>query len=168
MSLISRISGFDTWAELERAAEERYWDGMALATDPEGRHCGAVYLWGYVAEMLLKVAYYRFRNKVKPTDDVQAELVGIPARAKLLGLRWPARNLHRLNSLALLLIEERKIESNPMDPYVAAQLQGHVNLLMGHWTEILRYKDEKATPFESSEVLNSIDWLWSNWSSLWS
>jgi hypothetical protein len=165
MGLVSRISGIDTWSELERAADERYWDGIVLAVDREGRHSGAVYCWGYVVEMKLKTAYYRVRG-VPSSTDLQTELRGIPDRARALGLAWVG-SLHNLVSLVSLLIIERRIRGQPLNSGLAQELRRHIAIVGDHWTETLRYKDTRATPEESSEVMNSVDWLLAHAHELW-
>jgi len=50
MSLLARINmlePIETWASLQQAANERYWDGLDLVTGSEARRLGAVYLLGY-------------------------------------------------------------------------------------------------------------------------
>jgi hypothetical protein len=42
--------------EFWAAARQRYQDGLACAGG--GRRTGAIYLWGYSAEMALKAAYF--------------------------------------------------------------------------------------------------------------
>jgi len=166
MTLISRVSNFDTWAELQRAADERYWDGMSLATDPEDRRCGALYLWGYVAEMLLKVAYYRIRS-VPYGEDLRNELAGMRDRALALGFTWRG-NWHNLESLVSLLIQERSTRGRPLDAYFAEELRHHIDAIAENWSETLRYKDVRALPEETALVFRSLDWLRSHVTELWS
>ena len=44
--------------EFRQAAESRFNDGLQLAA--QGRRLGAIYLWGYGAEMAVKAAYFSF------------------------------------------------------------------------------------------------------------
>jgi hypothetical protein len=53
----------DSIAEFLLAARQRYDDGLTLAS--HGRRTGAIYVWGYAAEMLLKASFFR--------------LIGVPA-----------------------------------------------------------------------------------------
>lgn len=53
--LLARLNP-DSIAEFRSAERERYEDGSALAA--AGRGTGAVYLWDYTAEMLLKAACF--------------------------------------------------------------------------------------------------------------
>jgi hypothetical protein len=46
----------DSIQEYRAAARERFHDGLAMAG--RGRRTGAIYLWGYAAEMFLKAAYF--------------------------------------------------------------------------------------------------------------
>ena len=59
MSFQSRLANLEpveTCATLESAAWERYWDGFDLATSSTaGRYTGALYLLGYVVEIVLKI-----------------------------------------------------------------------------------------------------------------
>src|SRR5205085_11501029 len=48
-----------TWPELEEAAEQRFWDGFVLAAGSEPRPTGAIYVLGYVAELVLLVMWCR-------------------------------------------------------------------------------------------------------------
>ena len=48
----------DSIREFRAAARQRFDDALAMAD--QGRRTGAVYLWGYTSEMLLKAAYFSF------------------------------------------------------------------------------------------------------------
>lgn len=51
----------ETILEFQAAAEDRYWEAISLMTD--GHLAGGIYLAGYVAEMLLKSAYFSVRGE---------------------------------------------------------------------------------------------------------
>ncbi len=75
MSFWTRIRDIpETWPEMERAAQQRYWDGLTLAVESAESGTAAIYLWGYVAETLLKSAGLRLALGVTPE---QAERMGI-------------------------------------------------------------------------------------------
>jgi hypothetical protein len=166
LGLVARLSTHDTRSELERAAWERYWDGVTLATDAGVRSTGAIYLLGYVAQVTLKSAYYRVRQ-VPATQDLSAELRGLRARATVLGVNWQG-NWHNLDSLARLLVTERRVREQAMDPMFEATFQGHVRVVSLNWTETLRYKDTRAESPEVEAVYDSTDWLLINYENLWS
>src|SRR5437016_4276672 len=138
MAINDRLSRHDTWSELERAAISRYWDGLALALGEAGHRTGAIYLLGYVAEMLIKTAYYRVRC-IDALVNLQDELRGMPARASFLGLSWRG-NKHNLESLCRLQVEERRARGQAMQPDLSVPLQRRIAVITRNWTETLRYK----------------------------
>ena len=74
----------ETVNDLVLAAEERYWDAYELAV--QGRAFAAIYVAGFTAEMLLKVAGFRF-DGAAPGDAIQPRL----GPAKTYGaVRFPA------------------------------------------------------------------------------
>jgi hypothetical protein len=166
VALLERTTRRDTWSELEAAAHLRYFDGLQLATSERERLTGALYMLGYVAEILVKTAYYRFR-RLGPTDDVAGELKGMSARARVLGFDWQG-NRHNLESLAALLVFERDAAGAPMDLVEATEFQSRVAAIGAHWSEMLRYKDIEAVQAELTEVFEDVEWLVTNHRQLWS
>jgi hypothetical protein len=167
LSLLDRISPRETWADLESAADERYRDAERLAAAPKSRRTGAVYLLGYVFEMLVKAAYYRFVG-LAATQDVSPVLRGMPTRARYLNLPWQG-NRHNVGSLADLLVFERRAQGRPLPTALEAQLVGFAwAVANAHWTETLRYKDTLATEAEVREMFRSVDWLYGQYAVLWS
>lgn len=165
MPLLLRSSVTDTWAELEEAAAERYWDAIALAM--EERLTGAMYMLGYAFEMLVKCAYYRFIG-LGPTDNVAPVLRGMKDKARLHGFSWRG-NLHNSESVISLLVLERRVSGHPMDTGVSATAMGYaVSLARFEWSETLRYKRVAASELEMTNVLESVDWLQTNYAALWS
>jgi G3E family GTPase len=151
---------------MESAALQRYFDGLSLATSESDRFTGALYVLGYTAEILVKTAYYRVRG-AGPADDVAAELRGMPARARYLGLDWQG-NRHNLENLAELLVNERAFGGFAMDALFAAEFQAHVSNVGAHWSEVLRYKGTVAFESELVAVFESVEWLVDNHAQLWS
>jgi len=90
---IARLVPIETWPQLLNASQHRYWDGFALATSGETRNVGAVYLLGYVAEMLLKVAYFRIEGFPRHGDVDHARSA---ARRQARLYRLQRRNDHDL------------------------------------------------------------------------
>ncbi len=168
MGLMSRCSAQDSWGEMEEAAKERFADGLCLALSEDQRRTGAIYLWGYVAEMVLKVAYYRVRG-LGPADETSAELRGMRDRARFLGSPWTGgHSRHRAQDLAYLLVCERRARRRALDPYLAQELQGHAQTIAAHWSENLRYRNVDAASNELEEFFNSVDWLLTNRVLFWS
>lgn len=166
MALLERLAKFDTWPELESAAGERYTDALSLAVGPDDRTTGAVYLFGYVFEMLLKTAYYRFIG-LSAESNVAPTLRGMPKKAKDLDFTWRG-NRHNSQSLASLLVYERRVFGRPLDTKIAAELMGHASALsVFHWSESLRYKAVIATESELKSVYDSAEWIRANHNELW-
>lgn len=165
MGMLNRATPKDTWGEMTQAAERHYWDGLTLALAEHTQRVGAIYLLGYVAEILLKTAYYQIR-RVRSNESVLAELRGMEGRATQLGFPWVG-NRHNLRSIAKLLIEERLKIGHAMEPNMAGLLMYHTSRLAGHWSETLRYKNLTASEREMAEVYGSIDWLKKHYDNLW-
>lgn len=126
-----------------------------------------MYLFGYVFEILVKTAYYRFVG-LRSTDSVAHELRGLPSKAKSLGLEWQG-NRHNVESVAQLLIRQRRSQDRPLHEAVGPSLVGHAaKLSRFEWSEKLRYKNVVASDSELLSVRNSVDWVRANYAALWS
>jgi hypothetical protein len=156
-----RLEPVETCETLESAAWERYWDGFELATQQtQDRTTGALYLLGYVVEVVLKVGFFR--------------IIGIPAgtRVDLRSIRshqaWTQNtNLHDIVPLARVLVAERDLRSKPLDPVFAGVLDRHVQILATHWSESVRYRATQALPEEIAEVYECAEWILANRETLW-
>ncbi len=146
---------------MELAAEQRYWDGLTLAHADTGNETGALYLLGYVAEMLLKTAYFRVAG-VPFADNVAPSLKAASNNAA-----WLGGNLHNLQSWVALLNAVRVVQGQPWDVATASLVDRHVRIIDSHWRESLRYTSFSAVPAELEEVLASVDWLRDNYDVLW-
>lgn len=121
---------------------------------------GAIYLLGYVSEIVLKVAFFR----VCGWPAHQA----VDLRMATTHALWGGYNLHDVTAWAALLIEERRLRGRPFDPVFAAQLLRHATTVAVNWREILRYRQSAAIDGELEEVFQSVDWLLGNYNLLWS
>jgi hypothetical protein len=144
----------ETWPNMRAAAEERYWDAMTLAVSGSGRATGAVYLFGYVAEILLKTAYCQL-VQLPQTDNVY----------RFLSSR--SSTLHDLSSLERLLQRTRSTIDNPMTPEIAAGLDYRVKIIESHREVSMRYYAFTATSGELGEVYESVEWIRTNYDRLW-
>ena len=96
--------------EFRASAERRFDEGMELAT--AGYRTGAIYLWGYSAEMTLKAAYFSLLGRMETSlltwhgDIIPAINAG---RGK--GIAWPTQGQgHNVRAWAELLVIERRRE----------------------------------------------------------
>ena len=152
---------FETWPGMEQAAAQRFWDSLALATADAGHEAGAIYLLGYVAEMLLKTAYFRVTG-VPSSQDIAPHLTAARRNAS-----WRGGNLHDLRSWFVLLNDARSFRGNPWGAAVAATIERHVLIVVSHWRESSRYTSLTATDAELEEAFLSVDWLLDNHDVLW-
>jgi len=149
--------------EFRAAARQRYNDGLSLAG--QGRRTGAIYMWGYSAEMTLKASY--FALTLAETDTITwgghiqpAILHGRNVRS----IAWPYQGAgHNVRAWAELLVAERA--AIPGMAYVAAT--GHHIQACGQriallWSETLRYHKNLAYPHEVTQVRLAAEWLLAN------
>ncbi len=164
MSFLSRLKlaePFETWPRMELAAEQRYWDGLTLALANTGNENVSIYLFGYVAEMLLKTAYFQV-IQLPRSDNIVSSLKEAQKNAF-----WLGGNLHNLRSWVNLLNEVRAFQGIPWHPVMAASIERHVLIVESHWRESIRYTSFPATATELEEVFTSVDWLRANSEILW-
>jgi hypothetical protein len=136
----------ETWPEMERAAHQRYWDGLTLANGDSGCGTLAIYCWGYVAELLLKCADLSLRS-IPATEDVSRTLQG-------LGIRH-----HRLFELLEDVVTARAGARRPFDAAIEGALRTHVATLEQNWGVGLRYRCLLPTEDELEECGAAADWL---------
>ena len=147
------------------AAWGRYREGNQLAiaagqqNNPALRH-GAIYLFGYVAELVLKAAYFRLR----PANALGT--IAIPdmhnARNRATShfhVHWPGTNLHFLPGWANLLVHERHLLGQPYAPPFATSLVAQVNRLTLLWTESIRYYYSRPVLAEVGVAHTAARWL---------
>src|SRR5437879_6141475 len=87
MRLLKRCHQDDSIREYRAAARQRFDDALAMAG--RGRHTGAIYLWGYTAEMTLKAAYFSLIGLAE-TALISWKVHLQPAinRGKSMGISW--------------------------------------------------------------------------------
>ena len=148
--------------EFDLAASERNADAAALAA--AGRRTAAIYLYGYVAEMLLKAAYFRLirYGDADPIDIVALRsAVGENPASMSRSLGLPGtRNLHDLSAWANLIVAYRTSRTLVYaDTTLAATLIEHVAMIHDRWTETIRYHKNTAYQHELVRVAGACDWL---------
>lgn len=146
---------------MELAAEARFWDGFTLAAGDADSQTGAVYLLGYVVEMLLKTAYFRVTH-VAVGENIAPHLQGARSQALRRG-----GNLHNLQSWVALLNDTRFVQGVAWDVVTATVIESHVLTVDAHWRESLRYTSIVAARTELEEVFASAEWLLTNRELLW-
>jgi hypothetical protein len=161
----------DSIDEFLAAACERYCDGIELAA--QARRMGAIYLFGYSAEMVMKAAYFRAIGVSNRAPlGRQSHLNAAVTRARQLGVNWPnPRNLHYVQGWAELLVVIQmnlvKTSQPPpasayADPTFAHRVREHATIVQNLWNESLRYHKNRAYEFELIRMQSSVDWLMKN------
>ncbi len=148
--------------EFDLAATERYRDAAALSLGE--RRAGAVYLYGYVVEMLLKAAYFRALRyadtaPISLTDLRTAAGDNPGSTARTLGLAG-TRNLHDIGAWAELLVAFRTTRG-PVYPDVGfgALLLNRVTVVRQRWAETIRYHKNTAYQHELERVEYACRWV---------
>ncbi len=160
MGLIGRLPKQHSMLEFLSAARQRFEEAKRAAI--AGDRLVGVYLSGYAAEMLLKVAYFRLVGK-EPSDLIAVKEMN-EAKAKantLFGIGWK-ENLHDLSRWAELLIEERKFRNVPYRPAFRRRLNVQVDSLRKNWREDLRYRVNRPRQDEVTKVVEVVNWLFAN------
>ena len=150
--------------EFRAAARQRFADGLALAA--AGRRAGAIYLWGYAAEMTLKAAYFSFMGVA---DDAALTLQGhiLPAIERgrtAFGIAWPKAGAgHNVRAWASLLVSARAVAPGTAFPApFAGDIRAYAGVVGGLWSETLRYHKNVAYSSEMRRVRTAVAWLLTN------
>jgi hypothetical protein len=146
----------DTIREFRAAARQRSSDAISL--EAAGRRTGAIYLWGYVAEMTLKAAFFDVsgfsETQVIRRSDLRAGLATLPG----VGGNPP---LHHLGLWAQALVTLRA--GTPglayADPTFGSMVAAKAQSLYGHWRETIRYRKNIAYTHEVVRVRSEAQWL---------
>lgn len=139
----------DRIATFAAAAEGRFFDGMALWAGEATRRQGAHYLFGYAAELSLKVAYFRFVG-LNEQGYVWNLLQNAPGGH--LDLR-----VHDLGALGRELALLRAATAN--DPVFEGEIVRQASLAHAEWSEVMRYRTFPPTDAETTEVAEAAYWL---------
>ncbi len=151
----------ESLTSLLKAAQCRLYDGLELGSAGVEHSTAAIYLLGYVAEILLKAACLRV-NSFDPRANAFAEL-----RLLQLAHFQPKTNLHDLGQLFATLMTLRALAGIPSDAVRDGTIRKNVLVIASHWNESLRYTGQIATKVEVSEVFESTFWLYKNFRVLW-
>ena len=152
--------GPDCIAGFRSAAVQRHLDACRLADNE--RRTGAVYLWGYSIEMLLKAAFFRAFGYDSQRPITAADLRAAVQLAPSLGYAWPAgANLHHLPGWSQLLVRLRANLPNEAYPSLAfaSRIQRRAVHVYQVWRETLRYHENRAYEFEVRAVRECAEWF---------
>jgi hypothetical protein len=166
LPLKQRLSAADTIGEYELAREDRYWDGWHLAA--EGRAMGAIYLFGYMAEITLKCAYFRRVTPPQNTFLINAnQLSTARAVAKAWGLPGSTDNFHSLLLWRELLCAERRRVNDPLEATIEKFLITNSAIIEDNWSIDMRYKQTTVSQDELEKISQAAEWFYHNYENLW-
>lgn len=146
--------------EFRLAARQRFDDGLVLAS--AGQRTGAVYLWGYTAEMTLKSAYFSLIGLAE-TDSVTWRGHLLPAidRGRAMGIAWPTTGQgHNVRAWSELLIADRATAADTAYamPF-AFEVQRRGQRIERLWRETLLYHRNLPYTYELAQVREAAEWL---------
>ncbi len=153
--------------DFELAAESRLDDAMTLLL--ANRLLGAIYLFGYVAEIYLKIAVYR-RLGARQTAQVHVMFRQAHRRAQELGLsqhfeQWESG--HGLMFWARLLWSLPNPDGRELGSEERCSLYRHVRRIEDRWTVNMRYSVDTSSRREAETVQTSVEWIKRNRVALW-
>lgn len=160
--LVDRFTD-DTIRQFRAAARIRNEDAWRLSA--AGRGAAAIYLWGYVAEMTLKAAWFELAGfapdqAVGPRDLRAA----VKLAETTYGIHWPVQGrLHAVWHWAQLVTLHRMAAvGGYADPSFATAVVDYSRWVHERWRETLRYKKNRPYSFEVRMVAESAGWLLAN------
>lgn len=150
----------DSIREFRAAAKMRFDEGLSLATS--GHRMGAVYLWGYTAEMVVKAAYFSLSGLA--LNDIitwSAHIQPAIAKGIGIGIYWPPQGKgHNVRAWAELLVAERALSpATSYQPALALSVQKHGQRIESLWRETLRYHKNQAYLFEMTQLREATEWF---------
>lgn len=161
---LNALANPETLQDFELAAQERYWEGLELMV--AGRESGGVYLLGYTAEMLLKLASFRLES-VRPTDLVKPRLAPVRNWMKQTCPGIDSEGFHSLVFWATYLRTRRRQQGRPLDQLMESQLAQRTRRLYAVWAVEMRYRSLRLPASDLRSAYDSVTWIRDNYLRLW-
>lgn len=164
-----------TLATMVEAARERGDDALALYL--QDRHTSALYFFGYVVELLLKVAFFRCLGESTATPwrappgersllrRFRQQLTDLSAAGNWVA--YDMEGLHALDGWAWLLMKTWR-RTDSYDRHLAQQMVRRVLAVRDVWSVELRYWPGHAAAANVERVVPHIDWLEQHLTRTWS
>lgn len=168
MPLLGRLAFPETVGDMLQASHVRFEEGMTLMD--AGHLDGGIYLLGYVAEMILKIAFCRMDATMPPTITVRSKFPDAVTHWRShTGATSPPRGYeHSFIFWETVLPYERAGQHKPpLGIIVAYTLSQCIKVVSDNWDVKMRYQPRTATGAEADEVRLAVVWLHDNQTSLW-
>lgn len=165
MKLSDRVkNGEELLQDFELAAEERFLDAQELLA--RGHGTGAAYLAGYVAEMLLKNAIFRF-DGARPFDRIYPRLHPAKkwAQKSLPGIKFT--NFHDIWFWAHVLRKKRLERGRPLPEAFGQNLMRVAYRINRAWAVDLRYFGFEVSVSFAKRSFEDVAWIKKNHAILW-
>ncbi len=133
---------------------------MALAA--AGFRTGAIYLWGYTAEMILKAAYFSLIGRAESAALTwRGDILPAIEAGKLMKIAWPKPGQgHNVRAWSELLIAEHAATPGAAyPPLFGREVQACGQRIGQLWSESLRYHKNQAYWYEVNQVREATEWL---------
>lgn len=146
----------DSIAGFRSAARQRFADAEALRR--ADRRSGAIYLYGYSAEMILKSAFFQCQGFSESQRIELRDLISALQR------NASRPNLHHLGLWADVLVQFRI--STPgfayPDPTFGTLIRSKASAIYQIWRETIRYHKNLAYLHELNRIRNDVQWLYAH------
>src|SRR5262249_281475 len=146
--------------EFRASARQRFEDGVALAA--AGHRTGAIYLWGYTAEMILKAAYFSLLGRPEAAVLTwTADILPAINAGRSMGIAWPVHGQgHNVRAWAECLVATRAATPGTAYPHpFGLEVQARGQRIGNLWSETLRYHKNVAYLYERNQVREAVEWL---------
>jgi len=146
--------------EFRASARQRFEDGVALAA--AGHRTGAIYLWGYTAEMILKAAYFSLLGRPQAAVLTwTADILPAINAGRSMGIAWPVHGQgHNVRAWAEFLVATRAATPGTAYPHpFGLEVQARGQRIGNLWSETLRYHKNVAYLYERNQVREAVEWL---------
>jgi hypothetical protein len=156
MGIRSRIPArAESVHEFSCGLEDRFWDGLELLM--VDHRAGGIYLMGFAAEMILKLACCRI-DGMRPNDRISVWLGTVRS--------WAKRNLPGVDPEHFHSIffwtqayKFKRAMAGASNPPLIAELDRRMSRLHENWLVDMRYVDDRSLPAEADEVYDDVAWI---------
>ncbi len=155
----------ETLGMFELAWEQRYLEGERLLLTEDTR-AGGIYLLGYVAEMVMKAAYFRFTG-AESEDRVLWLIEGKEFKDVARQVGSPSEHNHSIEFWLEALLNERKRKNRTLPRHLQMTLQTYVQTIHNGWSVEMRYLALQFSGTEWREYQTAIQWLKNRHQTLW-
>jgi hypothetical protein len=146
--------------EFRASAQWRFDEGLALAA--AAYRTGAIYLWGYSAEMTLKAAYFSLLGRADTAALTWgADILPAIHAGRGMGIAWPIPGQgHNVPAWAELLVAQHAATPGAAyPPRFGREVQECGQSIGQLWSETLRYHKNVAYAYEMNQVREAAEWL---------